>query len=174
MIKKDKDGAPIFPDKIIAFKGKKITYKSDGKNGIGRPRNVESPEMLLEWWDEYKDGVGTITVQVAHIKGVSTMEVAAPLTMEGFKAFCHRKKNSNINGYLTNNNGSYTNFLNILSHIKDEIFEHNFSRASVGVYKENLISRQLNIKEQTETHSTIEVKQVTGIEIKSSTDETEI
>jgi len=117
----------------------------------GHPRNIDSPEQLWNLFEAYKESIETIQIEVPHVKlGTVKMNVKAPITMEGFKVFAFREVGCiqrYIDGSLEHDKNQY---VEIITRIKNEIYSHNFNRAAVGVYKENLIARQLGMTEKTE------------------------
>lgn len=124
----------------------------------GRPRNIESPDALWQLFEQYQQSLETIEMEVPHVKfGTVTIKAKEPMTMEGFCSFGY-DNGITIHHYVDNPEGAYDDFRGIVTRIKKKIFKHNFSRAAVGMYKENLIARQLGMTEKTEnkndnTHS---------------------
>lgn len=120
----------------------------------GQPKKIESPEKLLKYFIKFvkqeksnpilvDDWVGKDAIHVVKKKYVA-------LTMEGFN--CWLFENGiihGINDYITNKNGVYDEFSEIIAHIKGFIYSHNFKGASVNELNANLIARQLGIKEAT-------------------------
>lgn len=128
---------------------------SEEKNKGGRPRKLESPIALLDYFKQYvkeefakpilvTDWVGKDSIEVQRQKYVS-------LTMQGFNCWLfERNIIHGINDYITNKDGEYNEFSEIITYIKDFIFNHNFKGASVNELNPNLIARQLSIKETSE------------------------
>ena len=51
-------------------------------------RNLNSPEELLKYFNDYKEQLPLIKVPVTHVKlGVVELPIPAPMTMEGFKCY---------------------------------------------------------------------------------------
>lgn len=130
----------------------------------GHPRNIDSPIQLWELFEEYQSKLETILVPQSHVKlGVIHLEIKEPMSMEGFKDYCYDEVGCikrYIDGSLEINKEEY---VTIISRIKDRIFSHNLSRAAVGLYKENLIARQLGMTEKTDNKN-----ENTNIEIKAN------
>lgn len=117
---------------------------------MGKNKYIETPEKLWELFEEYKNTIELIEVQVPHVKlGVVSMNIKAPMTMEGFKTFGHQKDYT-IDHYVKNSDKAYDEYCPIVTRIKDEIYSHNFNRAALGVFKENLIAKQLGMVDKTE------------------------
>ena len=120
----------------------------------GQPKKIQSPEKLLEYFTQFvkderenpilvDDWVGKDAEHVVRKKYVA-------LTMEGFN--CWLFENGiihGINDYITNRDGVYDEFSDIIAHIRAFIYQNNFKGASVNELNPNLVARQLGIKEAT-------------------------
>lgn len=116
----------------------------------GQPRNIESPEQLYSIFEEYQKNLDIIRVPQSHVKlGIVYLEIPEPMSMQGFKSFCWDKDYGDIGRYI-DGRLTTTEYVEIVTRIKDKIFKHNLSRAAAGLYKENLIARQLGMTEKTE------------------------
>jgi len=123
----------------------------------GQPRNLDSPEQLWDLFLDYKKQLPTIEVPVTHVKlGVTFLPIPAPMTMEGFKCYCWDVNIGEIKRYVDNTDGNFNNYVPIITRIKQEIFNHNLSRAAAGMYKENLIARQLGLADKNQTNISVE------------------
>lgn len=108
-------------------------------------RNLDSPEQLWDLFAEYEKGLEVIQVPQSHVKlGVVYLDIKAAMTMEGFKDFCYDKVGV-IKHYIDNTDGNYEEYCTIITRIKDRIYNHNLVRAAAGLYKENLIAKQLGL-----------------------------
>tara|TARA_R110000868_G_scaffold119513_5_gene317276 strand:- start:18531 stop:18962 length:432 start_codon:yes stop_codon:yes gene_type:complete len=120
----------------------------------GQPRNLDNPEQLWEHFQGYvkyeKDNPFTRRDYVGKDGRAEDTDLLAPLTMEGFKTYLWDIGVGCIDRYLKNSNEAFNEYVPIFTRIKDKIFSHNFKGASGNLMKENLISRQLGLKEQTE------------------------
>jgi hypothetical protein len=120
-------------------------------------RNLDSPEQLWDLFLKYKEQLPQIDVPVAHVKlGVVMLPIPSPMTMEGFKCYLWDKGVGEIKRYIDNTEGNFNNYVPIITRIKQEIFNHNFSRAACNMYKENLIARQLGLAEKNQTNISVE------------------
>lgn len=120
-------------------------------------RNLDSPEQLWELFQQYKKQLPIIEVPVTHVKlGVTYLPIPSPMTMEGFKCYCWDVNIGDIKRYIDNSEGNFEDYVPIITRIKQEIFNHNLSRAAAGMYKENLIARQLGLAEKNQTNVNIE------------------
>lgn len=115
---------------------------------MGTPKYIETPEVLWQLFERYINSLETLKMQVPHVKlGTVEIETKEPMTMEGFKSF-GSDNGVTIKHYIDNTGEAYTDYCTIVTRIKDRIYKHNFSRAAVGIYKENLISKQLGMAEK--------------------------
>jgi len=125
---------------------------------MGKPKYIPTPENLWELFEKYVGQLEILKQQVPHVKfGTVDIEIKEPMTMEGFKCFGH-ENGITINHYIANSEDAYTEYRTTITRIKDTIFKHNFSRAAAGIYKENLIARQLALGDKSQVDSTVEVK----------------
>ena len=114
-------------------------------------RNLNSPEELWNLFLDYEKNLPIIEVPQSHVKlGVVYLPIKAPMTMEGFKDFCYDKVGV-IKHYIDNTDENYSEYCTIITRIKERIFNNNMSKAAAGMYKENLIARQLGMTEKTQT-----------------------
>jgi hypothetical protein len=84
------------------------------------------------------------------------LPIPAPMTMEGFKCYLWDQEIGDIKRYIDNSEGRFNNYVPIITRIKEQIFNHNLSRAAVGMYKENLIARQLGLADKNQTNISVE------------------
>lgn len=125
---------------------------------MGRPKYIETPEKLWELFIQYTDSLEILEQEVPHVKlGTVKISTKEPMTMEGFKCYGH-EHDITIDHYIKNSEDAYNDYRPIVTRIKETIFKNNFSRASVGIYKENLIARQLGIGDKSQVDSTVELK----------------
>ena len=112
---------------------------------MGKPEYIETPEKLWQLFEQYIDSLETIKVPQSHVKlGVLYLDIKEPMTMEGFKSFCS-DMGLTIKHYIDNTDNAYSDYRTIVMRIKDRIYKNNFSRAAAGLYKENLIAKQLGL-----------------------------
>lgn len=122
----------------------------------GRPKNIESPEKLWEYFEQYSaetkssprlDPVG-YDYKTGEVKYLPREQ---PLTRKGFEIWLRRNKIiARLDDYEMNKDGSYSEFSSILRVIKDEIYNDKYTGAVCGLFKENIISRDLGLMERTD------------------------
>lgn len=122
----------------------------------GRPRNIESPEKLHEYFLKYaeetkqkpfliKDWVGKDAFQVER-------EKERPLTMEGFECWLFDNGIiSDLGHYMANTDNRYDEFCTICSHIKKVIRKDQIEGGMAGQYNPSITQRLNSLVEKTET-----------------------
>lgn len=111
---------------------------------VGRPRNIETPELMLALWDEYKAEVDSDpdVLQVATGKGVQSIEVKRPYLRQGFESFCFRKGYGNVHQYFKNQDNLYDEFMPVITHMRSEWEKDQIEGSLTGRYKSpNLVAR---------------------------------
>jgi hypothetical protein len=134
------------------------------KNKVGRPKAIESPEVMWQLFEEYcqhtkanpikvKDWVGGMAKPVVREKEV-------PLTMEGFDIYCFRQGvASSLDHYFSNKDNAYAEFLGICSRIRKEIRDDQIKGGMSGIYNPSITQRLNNLVEKTENkHEVSEIK----------------
>jgi hypothetical protein len=153
--------------KAAATKKKAAPKKAAEKKPVGRPKNIESPEMLWDLFQRYKkdtksnpfivkDWVGGMGKQVYR-------EKEKPLTLEGFNVWCFEQGIAGwVKDYFTNKNESYSEFSPICSIIKELIRQDQVAGGMAGIFNPS-ITQRLNglvekIQEDGNKEVTIKVK----------------
>lgn len=118
---------------------------------VGRPRNFESPNDILEAFEEYKKEVKN-NPRKKHVfvgkDGNSEYEILErPLTMEGFYCFCF-ERNGHIEQYFKNIDNAYSEFIPVCSRIKQEIRRDQIEGGMVGQYNASITQRLNGLREQ--------------------------
>jgi hypothetical protein len=124
----------------------------------GRPKNIESPEKLLEYFLSYEKEVKSTPFLVRDWVGKDSIEVLRekekPLTIEGFE--CWLFENGIINDlgdYLRNKDDRYTEFTTICTHIKRKTRKDQIEGGMSGMYNPSITQRLNNLKEETDITS---------------------
>ncbi len=129
----------------------------------GRPKNFETPEELWEYYEEYKQYILDNPIKVTDWVGKDAHQIERkhymPPTWKGFEAFLFRagvgdvKNVVSLDWYRRNHNDAYTEFQGIVRAIGAEMFERKFSGASVGIYQQNIIARELGLADVQEVNN---------------------
>lgn len=121
----------------------------------GQPKKIESPEKMWSLFMDYKDHELANPIKRRDYVGKDgrpeDTKMYCALTMEGFSCYlCDLGIIDSVDDYVKNKNGLYDAYSPIITRIKNYIYNHNFKGAGVGLLKENLIARQLGIKDKQE------------------------
>ena len=135
---------------------------------MSKHKYIETPEKLLDLWDEYKNQVGTDKIEQATAKGdIVILDVKKPLLRSGFESFVYRKLKFGISQYIDNNGGLYDEYIGVITCIKKEWETDQVSGTMTGRYKApNLTARLNGLVDKKETESNIKIEGISGMEIK--------
>jgi hypothetical protein len=146
---------------MAAAKGNQY-YKN--RKTDGRPKAIESPEVMYELFQEYceytkanpikvKDWVGGMAKPVVREKEV-------PLTMEGFEIYGFRQGYViGLDQYFANREGRYEEFVSICSNIRRIIRDDQIKGGMAGIFNPSITQRLNNLVEKTENkHEVSEIK----------------
>lgn len=124
------------------------------KNGNIHPKRIFKTESeLLNVWNEFKEDVkkqGEEWTKFQYVgKDGERKEdnLKVPLTYDGFKRYCYTKYGK-INQYFENKDGYYNDFVDVCSHIKDEIRENQIIGGLLGIYNPSITQRLNNLVEK--------------------------
>lgn len=130
----------------------------------GRPKAIESPEQLLELFQQYVEHTKKNPIKVKDwVGGMAKMvmrEKERPLTMEGFNVWCFNQGIASwLHDYFMNKEGRYAEFANICSIIKETIRQDQISGGMAGIYNPSITQRLNGLVEKTENkHEVSEIK----------------
>jgi hypothetical protein len=139
--------------------------KEEIKNKVGRPRLLSSPEEFWDLFERYVEWTKLNPVIKRELSGrtgqVVEIPIDRPLTIDGFLSFCWGRV-GNVEHYLLNTNGAYSDFLSISIRIKSEIRDNQVSGGVAGLYNANLTARLNGLTEKVQneitTPGTISIK----------------
>jgi hypothetical protein len=120
---------------------------------MAKKKYIETPEILLELFEKYKSKVHEnprYNYQLAKDGSVVPIPLRVPLTMEGFRIFCYNEIGS-IKHYFENTDNSYSEYLPICSHIREEIRNDQIEGGMVGQYNASITQRLNGLTEKQET-----------------------
>lgn len=122
---------------------------------MAKKKYIETPEILLEFFNEYKKEV-KLNPRTKHVfvgkDAVSEREeLERPLTMDGFEIYCFDKGYINdLGDYFSNKNDKYSEYSTICSHIKKNIRKDQIEGGMVGQYNASITQRLNGLAEQSE------------------------
>lgn len=134
-------------------------------------KNIETPEKLWELFEAYVKHESKNPMYKTDYVGKDGNEVKTPLqvpiTFEGFECYLADQKIINDLGHYSQNlDGRYTDYVPIITRIRNNCFVQNFKGASVGLFNANIISRKLGLSDKTTLDGDVKVSTITGMEIK--------
>ena len=131
---------------------------------MAKHKYIETPEAMWELFEAYKKETKSRIRKIpkATVKGILYEEHTPPLTIEGFKSFCHNNV-GDINGYFYNVENAYPEYLSIISRIKEEIRVDQIEGGMIGQYNSNLTARLNNLTERVD--QTTQGEKVTEIKV---------
>lgn len=136
----------------------------------GRPKAIESPEKLWEYFLSYKEYVKNRPIQVHDFVGKDGRpeyrEKERPLTIEGFECWLFENDIiDNLSNYFANSNNSYTDYSTICSHIKKTVRKDQIEGGMAGIYNPSITQRLNNLVDKTETKHEGEIAIFKGIDL---------
>ena len=122
----------------------------------GRPKNIESPQLLWEYFEDYKFSIKNTPLQVEDYVGKDAKRVLRekekPLTFIGFQNYLDdRGIISDVTDYFENKEERYTDFVRICSRIKRNIKEDQIIGGMAGIYNPSITQRLNGLVDKTET-----------------------
>lgn len=122
---------------------------------MAKHKYIETPEKLWELFSEYVEHEKNNPMYKVEYVGKEGDRVNTPLqvpiTFEGFECYLADKGVINdLGNYSSNLNGAYTDYLPIITRIKNNCFSQNFKGASVGLFNANIIARKLGLTDKKE------------------------
>lgn len=122
---------------------------------MAKHKYIETPEKLWELFSEFVEHEKSNPMFKVEYVGKEGDRVNTPLqvpiTFEAFECWLADKGIINdLGNYSSNLNGAYTDYLPIITRIKNNCFAQNFKGASVGLFNANIIARKLGLADKKE------------------------
>lgn len=153
--------------KVTKKAAPKKVAKKDAPKPVGRPKNIETPEIMWQLFQQYKADTKAKPFIVKDWVGGMGKEVhrekEKPLTLEGFNVWCFEQGVASwLHDYFMNKEGRYKEFANICSIIRELIRQDQIAGGMAGIYNPS-ITQRLNgltekIQEDGNKEMTIKVK----------------
>ncbi len=126
------------------------------RNPVGRPKNIESPDQLWDFFLAYGTKVKSAPILSHDFVGKDATEVERkkerPLTLEGFYNFLDDEGIiSDATDYFENKEKRYEEFVRICSRIKRTIRQDQIEGGMAGIYNPSITQRLNNLVERNET-----------------------
>lgn len=132
----------------------------------GRDKVFETPEAMWEGACEYFKWC--IDNPIQDTRSFGQRDVQRPFTLQGLSQFLgvNTKYFAQFEGGLIEKTDEVSKgFSNVITNIRDVIFQQKFEMAVIGVYKENIIARDLGLADKQENKIEGGL-QITGMTIK--------
>lgn len=126
------------------------------KKKTGRKKAIPTPARMWELFCDYGEWVDTnpiikydVVKSGDNIGTILQVPVQRPYTWSGFSAYVFRRGIvDSLDFYRTNWRGNYEAFQGVMKVIGDYMYAQKFEYAAVGVFREGIIARDLQIREQ--------------------------
>lgn len=131
---------------------------------MAKHKYIETPERLLELWNECKAEILANPIKVQDYVGKDAemvyREKQRPLTLEAFKVFCFNLGISVVH-YFDNQNDAYKEYCVICSHIRNEIRLNQVEGGMVGIFNPSITQRLNGLVEQVNQQVNVTENKVT-------------
>jgi hypothetical protein len=127
---------------------------------MGKRKYIETPEKLLEYFEEYKKETKNNPIQVQDYVGKDAEMVyrtkERPLTIDGFEVWLFKKGIiSDLSQYFANTEQRYNEYQTICSHIKKEVRSDQIEGGMAGIYNPSITQRLNNLVEKVQNDVTV-------------------
>jgi len=131
---------------------------------MARPKGtkyIETPELLWQYFTDYVEKERMNPMYKVEYVGKDGNQVNTPLqvpiTFEGFECYLADKGIiQDLGKYSANTDSAYTDFVTIITRIRNNCFVQNFKGASVGLFNANIIAKKLGLIERSEVKANVE------------------
>jgi hypothetical protein len=131
---------------------------------------IETPEKMWELFEDYvKHESNNPMYRIDYVGKDGNKELTplmTPITFEGFECYLADLGIINDLGHYSQNlDGRYTDYVPIITRIRNNCFVQNFKGASVKLFDANLISRKLGLIEKSQSEVKIEHPIFKGLDL---------
>lgn len=128
---------------------------------MGKKKYIETPELLWEYFLQYKIYVKSNPILVKDWVGKNAemvyREKEKPLTIDGFEWWCYDNAIiSDLSQYFANTEQRYSEYQTICSRIKKAVRTDQIEGGMAGIYNPSITQRLNNLVEKTETNVKME------------------
>lgn len=132
-------------------------YWKQRKN-VGKPKAIKDPEELWNLACDYFQSIDDNPVSVQDNKGtknVNTIKLKVPYTWAGLQDYVFEKISLwGLDDYKKNKDGRYADYTQVIHRIDNIMANQKYTGAVIGIFKENIIARDLGLKD----HKELDVK----------------
>ena len=127
---------------------------------MGKPKYIETPEILWKHFEEYKKETKSKPFLVKDWVGKDALDVyrekERPLTIEGFECYLADKNIiDNLSQYFANTEQRYTDYQTICSRVKKAVRQDQIEGGMAGMYNPSITQRLNNLVEKTQTEVSV-------------------
>jgi hypothetical protein len=125
---------------------------------MGKNKYIETPEKLLDLWEEYKGYVKAnprLIYQLDRAGSLVPVPHEIPLTQQRFEVYVKKNYGWTIGQYFDNQDKLYNDYIAICSHIRMERQADQIEGGMVGQYNAS-ITQRLNGLVDKQEHKTIQ------------------
>lgn len=134
---------------------KRIGSEALEEKAIGRPKAIATPIQMWEYACEYFKKVDNDPykrqdfIKSGDKAGRKVdLDNIKPYTWNGFENYLFEKKIiTRLEHYKNNLRGTYDAFVDVIARIDRIMYDQKFTGATVGAFKENIISHELKLKD---------------------------
>lgn len=125
---------------------KEVEVKQEEKKPLGRPKNIDTPELMMQHFSDYVKETKANPFKVKDWVGKDAYEVKRekerPLTMEGFENYCYLNGIINdLGDYFSNKDNRYNDFTTICSRIRLIIRQDQIEGGMANIYNPSITQR---------------------------------
>jgi hypothetical protein len=126
---------------------------------MGKNKYIETPEKLLDLWEEYKAHVKAnprLIYQLDRSGSLVPIPHEIPLTQQRFEVYVKKKYGWTIGQYFDNQDKLYNDYIAICSHIRMERQADQIEGGMVGQYNASITQRLNGLTDKSEVTQRIE------------------
>lgn len=127
---------------------------------IGKPKYIETPDKLWEYFELYKKDTKSRPFLVKDWVGKDAVDVyrekERPLTIEGFECWlADQNIIDNLSNYFANSDNRYSDYSTICSRVKKAVRQDQIEGGMAGMYNPSITQRLNGLVEKTQTEVNI-------------------
>lgn len=143
--------------------------KKEEKNKGGRPKNISTPELMMEHFSDYVKETKANPFKVKDWVGKDAYEVKRekerPLTMEGFENYCFLNGIiTDLSHYFCNLDNRYSEFVGVCSRIRLIIRQDQIEGGMANIYNPSITQRLNGLADKQEVKQDITANVKTNID----------
>jgi hypothetical protein len=152
------------PDKTSGVGRKKINdKKSVIPAKFGRPNRIESPDQLMQWFEDYCADVASNPIKIYDWVGGMGKKVIRtkdrPLSIDGFEVYCFKQGYINdLGDYFSNKHDKYADFSTICRIIRQIVRSNQIEGGMAGIFNPSITQRLNGLVEKAQTDNTIKIQ----------------